>query len=185
MKQYKIHETPGSLSVSIRKKKNKVSLIFMLVWLIAWIFGGLLMSIIFSSTSENNSLFFQVWMTGWAIATIVVSLLFIKRAFGCEILEFGNGYMIQSMKAILVYKKRIYHLNDIKKIRARTDQVMYHSHMKNNYHGTEEGFQSCIEMENNGKLVRIAKSLSKDEVHEIIELLLKRRFISESQVQAV
>jgi len=115
----RINELSNGLEVVIPAKKNYYIIVFISIWLVAWLF--VLKSAFYSLTSPESHapmIPMVIWTIGWTIGGIFAILMWIWNFKGKEIITFNGIELKHKRDFFLFSRSKEYEMSHIKGLRV-------------------------------------------------------------------
>ena len=115
------------LQIIIPTRKNWFIILFTGAWLGGWVFGEVFaISAVTGLLSGNPAGFFILfWLIGWTVGGFFVMRVFLWMLKGKEIITVGQSRLSIDKKGLLLFRPKIYDLNEVKNMRVHDDSLGY------------------------------------------------------------
>ena len=113
------------LQIIIPAKRNWFIILFIGAWLGGWIMGELFALGAVTGLLRGNpaSLFILFWLIAWTVGGFFAFRTFIWNLRGKEIITAGQNMLTIDKKGALLFKPKVYDLNQVKNIRVQEDNL--------------------------------------------------------------
>jgi hypothetical protein len=121
-----IQDNITDLQIIIPAKRNWFIILFIGAWLGGWLFGEIfaLGSVAgFFIGRSPAGLFILFWLIGWTVGGFFAFRMFLWNLSGKEIITIGQDRLTIDKSGALLFKAKIYDLNEVKNIRAQDDNL--------------------------------------------------------------
>lgn len=178
-----IDERLDGFELQIPAKKSWSTVVFLAVWLCAWLGGEIfaLRNLLLKSAAGSGfpDLFLLFWIAGWTVGGFFAVRVLVWNLVGKEIISARDNVLILNKKGLLFYRSKTYSLADAKNFRAEEPIKSYH-----NISGNKRS-ADMLNMNNSGTIkfdygmqtIRFGESLTEEEANYILEKLRSKKMI--------
>jgi hypothetical protein len=170
------------LQIIIPSKRNWFIIIFVGAWLGGWLMGEIFALGLLIGTLRGNplDLFMLFWLTAWTAGGFMAFRAFLWNLIGKEIITVGQGRLAIDKKAALLFKPKIYDLNEVKNVRIKDDNIEFGGFFggqRNRLSPFNSG--GTIKFDYGLQTVKIAGGIDEAEAKFIVEKLKEKHFLTE------
>lgn len=176
-----IQDNFTDLQIIIPAKRNWFLLIFVGAWLFCWSLGeifalGMVVGVL---SGDPVGLFVLFWLIGWTVGGFFVFRTFLWNLMGKEVITVGQGQLSIDKKGALLFKPKVYNLNEVRNIRVHDDNAAFgpFGGRRNDFGAFNSG--GTIRFDYGLKTVKFANGIDEAEAKFILDKLKERRMLTE------
>jgi hypothetical protein len=177
-----IQDNFTDLQIIIPVKRNWFIIIFIGAWLGGWFMGEMFALWAVTGLLGRNpaSLFILFWLVAWTVGGFFAFRTFLWNLKGKEIITVGQNILRIDKKGALLFKPKVYDLNEVKRIRVQDDNPG----VGGLFGGRRNDFgafnlSGTIRFDYGLQTVKFASGIDEAEARLIIDKLKERHMLSE------
>jgi hypothetical protein len=169
------------LIITIPTKKNWLAIFPVAIWLAFWGMAEVFaISALFNQfTFFPGLIFFLIWITFWTFGGVMAFKSLLWNLIGKEIITVDQVSLTIDKKGALLFKKRMYDINQVKSIRVQEDDTSNDGFFSRRR--TDFGFaayEGTIRFDYGLKTIKFAVEIDEAEAKFIIEELKNRNLLT-------
>jgi hypothetical protein len=177
-----IQDNFTDLQIIIPTKRNWFIILFIGAWLGGWFFGEVFAIGAVTGLWGGNpaGLFILFWLIAWTVGGFFALRTFLWNLKGKEIITVGQGRLSIDKKGALLFKSKVYDLNEVRNIRVLDDNFGYGGFFggrRNDFGAFNLG--GTIRFDYGLQTVKFAGGLDEAEAKFIIQKLRERHLLTE------
>ena len=178
-----VRDNITDLQIIIPARKNWFIILFTGAWLGGWLFGEVFaITAVTGILGGNPAGFFVLfWLIGWTVAGFFVIKTLVWMLGGKEIVTIGQSRLTIDKKGALLFRPKIYDLNEVKNMRAQDDNPGHSGGFFGGHRNNFGAFGSVgtIRFDYGLQTVKFAAGLDEAEAKFIIQKLKDRHLLTE------
>ena len=168
--------------IIIPAKRNWFLIIFLGAWLGGWLMGELFAIAAISGLLGRNPAapFIMFWLIAWTVGGFFAFRVFLWNLTGKEMITVGQGRIAIEKKGALLFKPKIYDLNEVKNIRVQEEKSEYGGFFggrRNSFGAFNSG--GTIRFDYGLQTVKFAGGIDEAEARYILDKLKEGRLLME------
>lgn len=176
----RVEEKKDSILIHIPVRKNWFALLFMPLWFLGWVFGGIsILQPLFANGLEltqsfpyvkPSQVFLIVWLIGWILTNGFIIYTWLQMALGVEIIEFLPASVSIGEKILVFDRGRSYAQSYI--TRLKITEVGPSTWFENRF--VFVGGAPCLSFDYGSRTIRFGKGIDEAEGIQILNLISQR-----------